>query len=59
MKSIWKVTRNIINDKSMYAVYRIKDTSSVDHSGNREYATDFMDEKEEADNIAKSLNSES
>lgn len=56
MKSEWKVTSNSINSKKMYAVYRIIDTSAVDHSGNREYATEYLDDRETAENIAKELN---
>jgi hypothetical protein len=43
----------------MFAVYRLKDISAVDHSGNREYATGYMDEKEKAKIIAENLNNES
>ncbi|WP_418559371.1 hypothetical protein [Megasphaera massiliensis] len=34
MKSEWKVTYN----GEYYEVYRLRDVSRVDHSGNREYA---------------------
>lgn len=52
----WKVTSNPIGGMSMYAVYRIRDIDAVDHSGNREYATGFMDDKQEAQKIADRLN---
>lgn len=35
---------------------RIKDTSAVDHSGNREYAGDFYENKEKAQEIVDKLN---
>lgn len=52
----WKVTSNQIGDKLMYAVVRIKDINELDHSGNREYATGFMDDKQEAQKIADQMN---
>lgn len=58
MKSEWKVTSNNINGKKMYAVYRLRDTTAVDHSGNREMATDYMDDRAEAVVIAEKLNKE-
>ena len=58
MQSDWKVTKNIINDKPMYAVYRLKDIAAVDHSGNREHATGYMDDRQEALDIAEKLNKE-
>ena len=56
MKGLWKVTSNIIGDTKMYAVYRLLDTSETDHSGNREYATEWLDDREQAAKIAKELN---
>lgn len=56
MKGPWKVTSNIIGDTKMYAVYRLLDTSETDHSGNREYATEWLDDREQAAKIAKELN---
>lgn len=56
MKSKWKVTSNPIGDKTMYRVFRICDTSQVDHSGNREYYGDYMDSKYVAQEIATRLN---
>lgn len=41
MKSEWFVSSNLIDPAKglmMYQAQRIKDTSAVDHSGNREYA---------------------
>lgn len=40
----------------MYGVYRLLDTSAVDHSGNREHFGGYMKEKEWAQNLAKELN---
>jgi len=58
LKGPWKVTSNLINDTKMYAVYRLLDVNAVDHSGNREFATDYMDDREEAKQIADKMNSE-
>lgn len=56
MTSEWKVTKNYVGDGYMYAVYRIRDTSATDHSGNREFATDYLEDKDEASAIAAKLN---
>lgn len=56
MKGKWKVTSNPIDGKSLYRVYRIRDTGAVDHSGNREYYGDYTEDKEEALSIADQLN---
>jgi len=58
MKSPWKVTSNPIGDKTMYQVFRIRDTSAVDHSGNREYYGAYMQSKDEAKALADELNKE-
>ena len=49
-------TSNIIGGKKKYAVYRIRRPEESDHSGNREYATEYMDDKFCAEAIAKELN---
>lgn len=54
----WTVTSNFIGVKYMYAVCRVKDPSKPIHSGNLEFATGYMDSKEEAERIAKNLNNE-
>ena len=36
-KSEWRVSSNIINGRTMYIAYRLRDANAVDHSGNREY----------------------
>jgi len=56
MKGLWKVTSNFIGDTKKYAVYRILDTGETDHSGNREYATEWLDDREQAAKIARELN---
>jgi len=42
--------------KPQYAVYRLRDVSKVNHSGNRESGSTYMDSKEEAERIAAELN---
>lgn len=54
----WDITANPIGDKIMYAVYRLRDTKAVDHSGNREYATSYMDSRIKAESIAAEMNGE-
>ncbi len=56
MTSKWKVTCNPIGGTKMYAVYRLIDVNEVDHSGNREFATDFMEDQMDALLIAQDLN---
>lgn len=56
MKSKWFVSSNPIAGVMMYQAQRIKDTSAVDHSGNREYAGDFYENKEKAQEIVDNLN---
>lgn len=58
MHSEWRVTSHIYCDVKKYAVYRIINTSEVDHSGNRDYATGYMEDKEMAEGIAERLNEE-
>lgn len=56
MKGKWKVTTNYIAGEKLFAVCRVKDTREVEHSGNREYATDYMSSREKAQKIADELN---
>lgn len=56
MKGEWKVTSNLINGKKMYAVYRLRDINAVDHSGNREYAGGYVNNRETAAIVAAELN---
>lgn len=54
--SKWKITSNYINGKKEYAVYRNIRDDEPDHSGNREYATGYMESREEAQKIADEKN---
>jgi len=59
MKSEYRITSQYINDKKIYAVYRLKDVNAVDHSGNREYAaSDYMEDRAEAEKLMHELNKE-
>ncbi|MEG1965620.1 MAG: hypothetical protein RR064_05680 [Oscillospiraceae bacterium] len=58
MCSKWKVTLNLIGGDKMYAVYRLRDAAAVVHAGNMEFATGYMDDKQEAVAIAERLNQE-
>lgn len=58
MKSKWKVTSNPIGGKTLHRVYRLRDTSQVDHSGNREYYGDYTENRQEALAVADRLNAE-
>ena len=61
MKSKWFVASIPIDPVKrimMYQAQRIKDTSAVDHSGNREYAGGWFTDKDEAQKIADKLNKE-
>lgn len=53
MKSKWKV---LISDEKMYAVYRLIDTQKPDHSGNREFAGEYIKDREVAEWVAAELN---
>lgn len=54
--SKWEITSNYINGKKEYAVYRNIRDDEPDHSGNREYATGYMESREEAQKIADEKN---
>lgn len=56
--SKWKVTANPVGGKMWYAVYRIRDISEVDHSGNRQYYGGYIEDKSEAEELARWLNEE-
>lgn len=56
MKSEWKVTSNLIGEHIKYAVFRLCDIQETDHSGNREFATDYMDSRDQAQKTANDLN---
>lgn len=59
MKSLWKVTSNPIGDTVKYAVYRLLDVKALDHSGNREHATGYMDDRAAAQLLADQMNEQS
>lgn len=56
MKGKWKVASNPINGEMRYIVYRLRDTSAIDHSGNREYAGEYVKNKAAALLRAEALN---
>lgn len=59
MKGAWKVTSNIFDGGvKKYAVYRLLDVNEVDHSGNREFAGGYIDDKDLAQSIAGQLNAQ-
>ncbi|TCU69649.1 hypothetical protein EV204_1086 [Tissierella praeacuta] len=59
MHSEWRVTSNITPDgRKVFAVYRLIDKNAVDHSGNREFATDYMANRDDALKVAVKLNNE-
>ena len=56
MTGKWKVASQYIGGEKMYAVYRLRNVDEVDHSGNREYAGGWTDDKEVAVEAADQLN---
>ena len=54
--SKWKVTSQYIGEKKMFAVYRNIKDYEPDHSGNREYATGYMESEEKAEEVAYKMN---
>jgi hypothetical protein len=52
----WKITSQFLGEKKMFAVYRNLKDYEPDHSGNREYATGYMESKEQAQEIADEMN---
>lgn len=56
MKGERKVTSNPIGGKTLYGVYRLLDINEVDHSGNREFVGDYVEDKSIAEFVAKQLN---
>ena len=56
MTSEWFVASNPIAGVMMYQAQRIKDTSAVDHSGNREYAGTLYKDKADAQAVADEMN---
>ena len=58
MKSKWKVTSNPIGDKTMYAAYRLLDVNKLDHSGNRELAGGYIENRKTVQAVVDALNVE-
>lgn len=56
MKGQWEVETNFINGARLYRAYRLRDTSAVDHSGNREYAGAYTTDQAAAETTAKLMN---
>jgi len=56
MKSEWRITSNQIEDIKLFRVFRIRDTSQVDHSGNREYLGKYTQDREVAKIVVDVLN---
>lgn len=56
MKSKWKVSSQYIAGEAIYQVYRQRDVSKVDHSGNREYYGRIFETARAAREFADELN---
>ena len=56
MKSEWRVTSNYIGGQTMYGVYRLRNINEIDHSGNREYAGGYSNDRQVAVKLAAELN---
>lgn len=56
MAGKWMVTANPVGGSMLYAVYRLRDVDKIDHSGNREYASSYIEDKDTALTIAEGLN---
>ena len=56
--SEWRISSMWLGGKKVYQVYRIKDMTRVDHSGNREYADGLLHDEREAMVLAEKLNAE-
>ena len=56
MKSPWRVTSQVIGGDKVYAVYRLLDVNAIDHSGNREFGSRYMEDREAVERIARELN---
>lgn len=42
MKSRWRVSCNYVCGEKWYSVYRLRDCSAIDHSGNRETPNEMV-----------------
>lgn len=58
MHSEWRVSSQYIGSDKVFQVYRIRDISKVNHSGNREYAGGLFYYEDEATTMADTLNVE-
>ncbi|HBH71123.1 MAG TPA: hypothetical protein DDX59_06595 [Lachnospiraceae bacterium] len=56
MKSKWRVSHTCAGGVKITEVYRLKDTTQPDHSGNREVRPESFESDEEARDFAKHLN---
>ena len=56
MKSEWKITSQRIGGIEMFAIYRMIDKNGIDHSGNREYAGDYIRDLRAASSMCEALN---
>lgn len=57
-KGKWDISSQYINDKEVFTVYRLHDTSDIDHSGNREYKGGCFYDEAAAQALADRLNKE-
>lgn len=55
MKSEWRVCTTPVGEKIVYGVYRLKDVSEIQHSGNMEIHG-YYDEESDAEAEAVKLN---
>ena len=58
MKSEWRVSSEYMDDEEVFQVYRIRNVSEADHSGNREYFSGTFDNRAAAQALADKLNKE-
>lgn len=56
MKSEWRVSSQYIDGNKFYTVYRLRNISATDHSGNREYYGGSTSDRAEALKLAEELN---
>lgn len=56
MKDCWRVTSNTINGEKFFSVFRNIRPFECDHSGNREYACDWLHNREDAERLCRELN---
>lgn len=49
MKGEWRIQTTYSGCEKLYEIYRIRDTSQTDHSGNREYTGPMFETREDAE----------